>query len=260
MQKNSAKVWDQVWNDPGIVSNYQLILAAERATIRWQRLEKVLRTHFSDFTKLKVLEIGAGSGTYAALFAELGASVTLLDYSPKALARAKEFFRANSLPAKFVKADALRISPKFKSVFDISISVGLTEHFKDDARRGINQSHLEVLKKNGLAVMIVPNAYNPPYRIFKAISELTGTWKFGEEYPYTRRELFTIAQTLGAKVVAVFGDDLYSSIRFLLPANFLRRFFKVGLPRTVAEIQPQSGSPLDNYLAYSLILVVKKTK
>jgi SAM-dependent methyltransferase len=258
MKKNTAQVWDKVWSDPGLMKDDELIVAAEKATVRWKRLIAILKTQFPKLKNLKVIEIGAGSGTYAALLAQQGCSVSLLDYSPKALERAKEFFRHNHLKAQFIQGDALQLPKSLKNTFDISISIGLNEHFRGEKRLLINKAHLDVLRKGGVAVIVVPNSYNLPYRIYKCISELTGTWKFGEEYPYTRTELVEISQKLKAQCIALFGDDFYTSLKFLLPANFLRRFFKVGSARNLKEIVEEKGTFLDNDFGYSLVLVLKK--
>lgn len=259
VQKNTAQVWDKVWDDPGLSAMDEQLLATERATVRWQRTLAVIEQQFGSVRGLRVLEIGAGAGTYAALLAEQGAEVTLLDYSPRALATAKVFFRNNKLRASFVEGDALKMPASItKKSFDVSISVGLTEHFRGEERTLINKNHLEVLRDGGLALICVPNAYNFPYRIFKLFSEWTGTWQFGEEYPYTRGELKRLSNQIGGKTVALFGDELYYSIRFLLPANFLRRFFGVDHPQALHKIRMQRGTWLDQYLSYALTLVMRK--
>lgn len=261
MQKNSAQVWDKVWADPGLGKDDVLLLETEMATIRWRKIRNTLKRQFKSLNGLQILEIGSGIGTYAALLAKEGCKATVLDYSPKALKRAKEFFTNNNLSVTTIEGDALDLPSQLKTKkFDITISIGVTEHFKDKKRMAINKVHLSLLKPHGLAVISVPNAYNPPYRIFKWLSEITGTWKFGEEYPYTRSELKNITKKLSAKCVALFGDDFYSSIKFLLPANFLRRFFKVGTPRSKAEIRHEKGTMFDDYMGYCLILVMKRGK
>jgi SAM-dependent methyltransferase len=259
VQKNTSKVWDSVWLDPGLVKNDELILAAEAATTRWRKLHAVLTRELGSLSRKKVLEIGSGIGTYAALLAKEGSDVTLLDYSPAALRRAKEFFRHNELHAGFTEGDGLHLGKYLKKeAFDITISVGLTEHFSGQDRITIHRSHLDVLKPGGIAVFIIPNALNPSYRLYKFFSELTGTWKFGEEYPFSKRELRSITAQINAKEVALFGDDLYTSLRFLLPANFLRRAFGVGIPRSASEIRQEKGTPLDDIFGYSFVLVVRK--
>jgi 2-polyprenyl-3-methyl-5-hydroxy-6-metoxy-1,4-benzoquinol methylase len=191
--------------------------------------------------------------------AKHGAKVTLLDYSSEALDRAKIFFKNNNLKATFVQGDAFNLPKEIKNKkFDVSVSIGLTEHFKGKKRVKIHKVHLDVLKKGGLTFISVPNKFNLPYRIYKSVSELTGTWKFGEEYPFSRSELINICERINGQFVEIFGDNLYKSIKFLLPANFLRRFFKVGTPRNKNEIRKENKTIFDKYLSYSLVLVMKK--
>lgn len=258
-RKNTAHLWDKVWDDPHISKANALILQSEAATILWSRIKDSVVSNFGNFKKLSVIEIGAGTGTYAALMAKMGAQVTVFDYSPKALQRARDFFKENKLHATFVQGDAFNLPKVIKDKkFDISISIGLTEHFKGKRRIEIHKIHLDVLKKGGLSFISVPNKNNIPYRIFKLVSEITKTWKFGEEYPFSRKELQTICKKVNGEYVTILGDELYKSIKFLLPANFLRRFFRVGSPRCSEEIREERGSVLDQFLGYSLVLVMRK--
>lgn len=259
MQKNNPAVWDNVWLDPGLMKDDVLIVAAEEATIRWKKIHEILLRHFGSLSRLKVLEIGSGVGTYGALLAKQGTVTTLLDYSPVALKRAKEFYSHNHLPVTVVQGDALKLPKQIKyDHYDISISVGLTEHFSGKNRDLIHKVHLDVLRKGGLAVFLVPNSRNLPYRINKCVSEVFGTWKFGEEYPFNRSELVGISERIGGKVLALFGDDAYTSLKFVLPANFLRRWFHVGSPRSLSDIRQEKGTPLDDQFGYSFILILEK--
>ena len=260
MTKNSPAVWDKVWTDPGLMTQDQLIICTEAASRRWQIVKRIVESEFKAGKNLKVLELGAGIGTYAGLFAQTGAKVTVLDYSTKALERAKVFFTANGLKARFIKGNALHLPSEVKNQkFDICVSVGLTEHFTDANRLKIHKSHMRVLKNGGLAIFLTPNQANLPYRLYKWCSEKLGQWKFGEEYPYSRAELLSLARQLGGSVVDLKGDDFYTSLRFLLPANFLRRWFGVGSPRKISEIKTEKGTFLDDAFGYCLMLFMKKT-
>lgn len=258
MKRNTAALWDQVWADRGLVTQDQLILANEKASRRWQIIEEIISQSGQRFKHLSVIELGCGSGTYSALFAQQGASVTVVDYSKTALKRTKEFYQNNQLRAKRVEADALHLPKALLGTFDVSLSVGLAEHFIGKKRRAILQSHLAVLKPNGLAILIVPNAFNPPYRIYKFVATKVNRWIFGEEFPFTHSELRQLAQSVGATDVTIKGDEFYSSIKFLLPANFLRRWFRVGLPTNAAKIRREKPSIFDNSLGYNLIVALKK--
>ncbi len=133
-----------------------------------------------------MIEIGAGAGTNAAAMAKRGASVTLLDYSPKALGKARELFEANGLEADFVEANALELPDEVRGGFDVAMSFGLNEHFTGAERDGIFQAHLDALRDGGIAIVSVPNARNAPYRASKWLAERTGRWKLGVEVPFTR--------------------------------------------------------------------------
>src|SRR5690606_3521540 len=125
----------------------------------------------------------------AALMAGRGAHVSVLDYSEIALQRSRRVFENLELPVEPVLQDALDPRPGLVGQYDVSMSCGLAEHFLGDARDAIIKAHFDVLKDGGLAFISVPNAYNPPYRLYKWITEHTGRWTIGEEYPFSRREL-----------------------------------------------------------------------
>ena len=94
-QKNTSELWDDCWNRKVSFQADRFNLAKEEKSVRFQRIEKIIINGFKSFNTLKVIEIGAGAGTNAALFAKRGADVTILDYSKKALSRSREFFERN---------------------------------------------------------------------------------------------------------------------------------------------------------------------
>ena len=145
-----------------------------------------------------MIEIGAGAGTNAAAMAKRGASVTLLDYSPKALGKARELFEANGLEADFVEANALELPDEVRGNFDVAMSFGLNEHFTGAGASGIFQAHLEALRRDGIAIVSIPNARNAPYRFVQVGgASRTGRWKLGVEVPFTRPELERICRAAG---------------------------------------------------------------
>lgn len=110
MKRNTPEMWDQVWKSNSSNKRDIFDLVKEENCIRWQRIEKIVLKEFGNFNTLKVIEIGAGAGTNAALMAKRGAKVTILDYSENALIRAHEFFERNGLTAEYIKQDALKLS------------------------------------------------------------------------------------------------------------------------------------------------------
>jgi 2-polyprenyl-3-methyl-5-hydroxy-6-metoxy-1,4-benzoquinol methylase len=258
MKRNTPQLWDQVWESPTTTEEDIFKLVKEENCIRWQRIERIVLKEFGSFNNLKVIEIGAGVGTNAALAAKRGAKVTILDYSETALKRAREFFERNGLSAEFVKQDALSLPADLLGKYDISMSFGLTEHFEGTERININKAHFDILRKGGLAFISVPNKYNLPYRVFKFVAERTGRWNVGEEYPYSRKELRNICQQIGITEYSFLGDSLFWSFNFINPFNVIRKMGKLKNNLNISRIRKEKGTFLDQYLSYALVLYGKK--
>ena len=86
--------WDREWVETPLDLEAP---HAEARTLRWREQERLIRERFGGFEGLRAIEIGAGRGLNAFLFAERGARVTLLDLSPIALEQARTLFDAHGL-------------------------------------------------------------------------------------------------------------------------------------------------------------------
>ncbi len=249
-ERNTAQLWDNVWTRSSSVEKDLYAVAKEERLIRWQRMEAKILERFAAFDALAVIELGAGRGTNAALMAARGARVSVLDYSEIALQRSRRVFANLDLPVDLVLQDALQLEPQHIGQYHVSMSFGLAEHFVGPAREAIVKAHFDVLKEGGLAFISVPNAYNPPYRLYKWITEHTGRWTIGEEYPFSRRELEAQCASLGISEYGFFGDSLWRSKKFLNPLKwFPRRKKKAaessepGGPEAILATAEHSGQP-----------------
>lgn len=223
-EKNTAGLWDNVWVDkPANVEKDLFRVAKEQALIRWQRIEARVLDRFESFAGLSVIELGAGRGTNAALMAQRGARVAVLDYSESALERSRKLFDQLNLPVEFILQDALDLPVSMQGQYDVSMSFGLAEHFLGEQRRKILKAHFDLLNEHGIGFISVPNAHNPPYRLYKWITEHTGRWSVGEEYPFSRRELAAYCSTLGVEEYEFFGDSIWRSKKFLNPLKWFPR-------------------------------------
>ncbi len=258
MQPNTFQLWDYVWEKPLSAEAHRYACAVEEHTVRWHRMEALIQKEFGGFDKLRVIEIGAGAGTNAALMAARGARVTVLDYSERALARAQDLFAAMGVRTDLVQANALALPPRVLGQFDVSMSFGLNEHFTGAERVQIFQAHLDLLRADGMSFISVPNAYNPPYRAFKWLAETTKRWKLGVEIPFTRAELEQICKQLGVREYDFFGDSLLTSFQFVNPWRYVRK--RIAPQRTfdTARVGWEHGTPLDERWSYATVLVIKR--
>lgn len=252
MKNNTPQLWDEVWKETSPEEDI-LTLAKEESGIRWQRIQRIVLSKFGSFEDVQVIEIGAGTGTNACLMAKRGAKVTILDYSRKAIQRARIFFERNDLKAEFLLEDALSLPKVLMAKYDISMSFGLTEHFKGDDRIKINKAHFDLLRKGGITFISVPNRLNLPYRLYKFVAEHTGKWKVGEEYPYSRKELRNLCQELGIKEYSFCADSLISSCNLINPLRKIR-FRKRHIDLDNMNLRKEKGTSLDQYLSYALVL------
>jgi hypothetical protein len=152
----------------------------------------------------------------------------------------------------------LALSSELLGEYDVSMSFGLTEHFKGIERININKAHFDVLRSGGIALISVPNKRNLPYRIYKFVAENTGKWPVGEEYPYTRKEFTKICQQIGIKEYSFFGDSLIGSLNFINPFKVFKKVFRIKENLNPSKIKKENGTFLDQYLSYALVLCGKK--
>lgn len=259
MSKNTSQLWDDLWVRGVGLDEDLYALAKERVNVRFQRISARIMQRFGGFQDLDVIEIGAGAGTNAALFGILGSSVTVLDYSEKALERSRVFFERNRISANEIHANALDLPSGLLGSFDVSMSFGLAEHFAGEERLRIIRSHLDLLRPGGVAFVSVPNKANPPYRLYKLLTARTRFWNVGEEYPFSRRELESICAGIGVHDYAFFGDSFLQSFRFIDPVAVARKILRTK-PRTDrSRLRLQKGTFLDDRFAYAIVLCAAKT-
>lgn len=101
------------------------------------QVQYAFQNHFRVFQKVlggvtsgRAIEVGCGRGSMAAFFADAGFETHLLDTSPAAIELARRNFAADELEGTFVVGDALNL-PYEADSFDVTVSIGLLEHFED---------------------------------------------------------------------------------------------------------------------------------
>lgn len=177
------------------------------------------------------IEIGSGLGKMSFFPALQGADVHLLDSSSAALKTAEHFYRDCRLVVAAHACDALSLSDNMKNRFDISLSLGVNEHFSGDARQAIFKAHFDVLKQGGRTVIAVPNRYCVSYRIAMWMWKLTGRWPKGlYEYGFSRSELIRRMHEAGFDHIEVFsGTYAMDDFHYYIIGNLKAVLRKVGV-------------------------------
>jgi 2-polyprenyl-3-methyl-5-hydroxy-6-metoxy-1,4-benzoquinol methylase len=196
-RESNAPDWDRLWRHQPSDARDEQLLQRERRSLRWASVVSHLEATFGSIDNLRTIELGSGRGDLSALLAERGADVTLVDSSERALAQARQRFDRLGLPARFESADLFRAREAFRGRFHVALSSGVIEHFCGEERTRAIRAHCEVLRSGGLAVISVPNAWCLSYRARKLYLELRGWWPYGQELPYTRREIIRRAKEAG---------------------------------------------------------------
>ena len=231
------RIWDPPADDDTIKNMGRRIMSAV-FQLCWKRAVEICARKDKPLDRLKVVEVGCGTGTMALTFGLLGASVTLIDFNEDVLKRARKIYELYNCSARFINANCLENTPDdLRGAFDIVISVGLAEHFTGEARKLCFKYHAALLKKGGFVFIGVPNRFSPFYRFVRFFRILTGTWMIDVEVPFSRYELKDIVREAGLKNAFVVGNgDLridaigywygfLSAILDILPPSF-RKFIR----------------------------------
>lgn len=243
--------WDRLWAQQEASDED---LHYELGGLRFRTQRQLVASRFGSFEGLEVIEIGAGQGTNALMYALLGARATVLDRSRVALEHSRQRFAEHGLELTAVEADLFDLPAELRDRFDVSMSFGVCEHFLDHRRQRAVAAHVELLKPGGLAVVNVPNRLSLLYRIWMGLEKRRGTWQLGTEVPFSGAELSDLAKLAGGvplKPVYVGGLGTLVSHGF----NYL--LGRVGLPLLPV---PQVHVPVLDYLAYDLLLPVVRPR
>ena len=119
--------------------------------------KEIVASMLGDISGKKILEIGAGTGRFSLLLAEMGGEVTALDISQEMLDIVKgKAEKANLLnKIKVVQSDASEKIPFSSDTFDFCITINALSHIQNsDSLFG--EVH-RALKKNGVFLSNYPN-------------------------------------------------------------------------------------------------------
>jgi SAM-dependent methyltransferase len=207
------ETWDSIWNKRELL-DIDEIIASDSCYHLLKQLIGPMPTN-----GLNILEVGCGSGvnTLALLRkpqGDLPSLASLVDFSSTALTFARRNAERNGMHANYVLADAFKL-PFPDGTFDIVHNAGVNEHFRGEMRQLIFNEMARVCKPGGQVIVIVPNAFNLSYRLWKKILEVQGRWDYGMEMPFSSFELRSKLKNAGLVPVKVSGEGTLASLLFL---------------------------------------------
>lgn len=154
---NDGQIWDSLWKGfKNTVQGDDPFIAIDR--VKYKRLQAALPP-----PPAKTLEIGCGSARVTTWLAQAGYEAHGLDRSPAGLRAARRNFATIGKQEALCIADGSE-SPYRTGSFDVVLSTGLLEHFRDP--QPIIDEMVRVLRKDGLFYSdIVPDKFS----LFRAL-------------------------------------------------------------------------------------------
>jgi ubiquinone/menaquinone biosynthesis C-methylase UbiE len=176
----------------------------------WRWLRMNLTGHLPFFRWIlwprprRVLEVGTGTATMAALISFSGSRVTSVDIERPILDQAQSTLKRLHSPARLLQADAFNL-PFPTGSFDVAFSQGFLEHFDDDEIRALLREQARVARK---VVFSVPN-------------ESYGVQDFGNERLMPREQWERIVQSSGLQLVKSYDYAPLRGRKRHLPVHYL---------------------------------------
>jgi SAM-dependent methyltransferase len=122
-----------------------------------KRYHEVFERHLPKSNgELELLELGCGTSRWLPYFARhFGFRVSGLDYSEVGCNAAREILNRDGVTGTVLHGDVFNPASDFENRFDVVISLGLVEHFRDTG--SALRSFARFAKPGGLVVTTVPN-------------------------------------------------------------------------------------------------------
>ena len=248
--RSQLDVWEGIWRKTGLTEKrVRDKLRFEQTTMRWKAIRKAFVREFGSIQGLRTIELGAGTGDISMLLAAEGAKVTLFDASERALDIARFQLGVFGFEPEFVVGNFFELPDQVRGRFDAAVSYGVVEHFRGEDRYLAWKAHADTLRPGGMVAVSVPNALCLPYRLNKWRQEVTGTWPWGLEIPYTRAEMHEMAKRLGLAAWHINGS------------SFLRDWDQFLLTPITARITGLTGfsfekwTPFDRWFGHAQTLI-----
>jgi 2-polyprenyl-3-methyl-5-hydroxy-6-metoxy-1,4-benzoquinol methylase len=189
-------------------------------------LIKIFDAYLPQQTGLNILEIGGAPGQFLAYFAkEFGYSAHAIDYSTTGCDKMRQAFEIANLDVAIYNRDIFADISDLPR-FDIVFSMGFVEHFSDlDVIVG---KHVELLKKQGIILLGVPNYRGISHAVLKRLAPQKLSMHNLEAMDIKNWESFEKKQglqTIFKAYIGGFNPGMYRRCENRTLMNQLIRFF-----------------------------------
>jgi cyclopropane fatty-acyl-phospholipid synthase-like methyltransferase len=145
---------------------------------------------------LKVLELGGGNSCIAEFFCKTFniTNYHVIDNNDKGI---RLFLKCNqqlNVDIQAFNEDVL--TDNSHEEYDVSFSIGLIEHFKEDDLMSVVQKHFRYTKKGGIVLFAFPTG-TFLYKFVRYFAELFKIWQFPDEMPLKFEKVHAIANKFG---------------------------------------------------------------
>ncbi len=152
-----------------------------------------------------VVDIGSGVGDRTRMIRKkLGFELIMLDTDVRAL----KAVNGEELTYPVV-GDAFHM-PFRDGIADVTLSIGLNEHFPDPERQILIEEMKRVTKRGGKVCIIVPNRCNLLRQLRQRYLKMRGKFLFGYEEDFTPQELKRRMELAGLKGVQCYGSGAFT--------------------------------------------------
>jgi len=156
--------WDFYYSkNKRIINTFKLI---DALIYLWFESSKIFSKYINTNKKIKFIEFGCGGGNFLPYFNKKYDNFEIfgIDISSVGCKITLQRINDNVPPSNIICDDIFK--KDFQTQFDISFSVGFIEHFDDPSIP--LKKHVDVLKKDGIMLLAIPNLTGLQGKIFKS--------------------------------------------------------------------------------------------
>lgn len=132
------------------------VLAAQYNALDREKVHADLLAHLPEGRQLRVLDIGAGSGADANMFAEKGHSVVAAEPAADLLKIARETFKSNSIEWNSDMLPEMEASGRGGRQYDVITAVGVLQYLNEESRDKSLKTIFSLAAKDGLIEIQYP--------------------------------------------------------------------------------------------------------